>query len=104
MKAAAKKAAAQVESTAVASRGSLFMIGWLMVSIPQGSIGLTKTLGVLRPEMLMPGLHVSLPGIHETYTIKTSIETHTIRNIPCGTATGVLLHFEKVEVVSKLKQ
>ena len=79
------------------------LVGWLIVSIPQGSIGLTKTLGVLSPEIMQPGIHLAIPAVQQVYTVKTTVETHTIKNIPCGTSTGVLLRFEKVEVVSKLK-
>lgn len=52
---------------------------------------------------MQPGIHLAVPGIHEVLSIKTTVETHTIADIPCGTSTGVLLNFEKVEVVSRLK-
>jgi len=69
------------------------LIGWLLVSIPQGSIGLTKTFGVLSPELLQPGIHVAIPAVQHVYAIKTTVETHIINDIPCGTSTGVLLNF-----------
>jgi erlin len=32
------------------------------------------------------------------------MQTDSVRNIPCGTSGGVLVEFEKIEVVNRLKK
>lgn len=45
-----------------------------------------------------------MPFISEVMRVKINVQTEVIRNIPCGTSDGTLIHFEKVEVVNKLRE
>jgi hypothetical protein len=35
--------------------------------------------------------------------IQVTLQTDDVRNIPCGTSGGVMIAFEKIEVVNRLK-
>lgn len=49
-----------------------------------------------------PGLHVKFP-LSEVRTIQITMQTDVVTDIPCGTSGGVMLLFEKIEVVNRLK-
>lgn len=38
------------------------------------------------------------------YTIQVTIQTDEVRNVPCGTSGGVIITFERIEVVNLLKK
>ncbi|KAJ5076856.1 erlin (er lipid raft associated protein) [Anaeramoeba ignava] len=65
--------------------------------IPEGYIGLYWRGGALLPSYEEPGYHLKFPFL-------TTVEICTNINIPCGTSGGVMLYFEKIEVVNRLKK
>ena len=36
--------------------------------------------------------------------MQINIQTDLVRNIPCGTQGGTVIHFEKIEVVNRLRR
>merc|ERR1719408_706837 len=52
----------------------------------------------------MPGFHVKLPGVTQVLHVQTTVQTDNVRNIPCGTAGGTVIHFERIEVVNQLRR
>lgn len=43
-----------------------------------------------------------IPFLDTVEEIQTTLQTDSVKNIPCGTSGGVILNFESVEVVNKL--
>jgi len=36
--------------------------------------------------------------------MQVTVQTDTVKNIPCGTSGGVMIKFDKIEVVNRLKK
>jgi len=51
-----------------------------------------------------PGYNVKMPFITSFAEVQTTVQTDSIRSIPCGTSGGVLIHFATVEVVNQLEK
>lgn len=52
----------------------------------------------------LPGYHFKLPFFTQHHNVQITIQTDKVENIPCGTSGGVLIYFESIEVVNRLKQ
>ena len=50
-----------------------------------------------------PGWNVKLPYITTFAQVQTTVQTDRVTNIPCGTKGGVMIHFETIEVVNRLR-
>lgn len=37
------------------------------------------------------------------YLFQTTLQTDEVKNVPCGTSGGVMIYFERIEVVNKLE-
>ena len=53
--------------------------------------------------MSNPGYHLKMPFLTGVGQVQTTVQTDSVTNIPCGTSGGVLIHFDKVEVVNRLE-
>lgn len=49
-----------------------------------------------------PGFHFKLPYLTTVADVQTTLQTDVVRDIPCGTSGGVLIYFDKIEVVNRL--
>ncbi len=49
-----------------------------------------------------PGYHVKSP-LTTFQNIQVTLQTDLVRDIPCGTSGGVMLYFDKIEVVNRLR-
>ena len=45
-----------------------------------------------------------VPFLTKFHEVQVTIQTDKVQNIPCGTASGVLIYFDKIEVVNRLKK
>ena len=70
-----------------------------MVNVPEGWIGLKYRGGALMPGYLEPGWNTNIPWLEEIKTVKVSMATDTLHEVPCGTKGGIHLSFTKVEAV-----
>jgi len=59
--------------------------------------------GALLPSITRPGYHWKLP-IDSFRNVQITMQTDQVRDIPCGTSGGVVLYFDKIEVVNRLKE
>lgn len=73
-----------------------------MHHIPEGHVGIYYHLGRLQPSLSSPGYQFSLPFITSLAVIQTTVQTDKVEEIPCGTAGGVMVYFDKIEVVNQL--
>lgn len=51
-----------------------------------------------------PGYHFKAPLITDFHNIQVTVQTDKVQDIPCGTSGGVLISFDKIEVVNRLKK
>merc|ERR1719211_327664 len=49
-----------------------------------------------------PGFHMMLPFITSYRSIQTTLQTDEVKNVPCGTSGGVMIYFDRIEVVNVL--
>eukprot|EP00929_Paragymnodinium_shiwhaense_P091349 TRINITY_DN51336_c0_g1_i1.p1 TRINITY_DN51336_c0_g1~~TRINITY_DN51336_c0_g1_i1.p1 ORF type:complete len:331 (+),score=76.86 TRINITY_DN51336_c0_g1_i1:100-1092(+) len=73
-------------------------------SVGEGHVGLYWRGGALLDRITEPGLHWKVPIIDNYAEIQVTVQTDSVSNIPCGTSGGVVIMFERVEVVNKLQK
>lgn len=49
-----------------------------------------------------PGFHLMVPFITSFQPVQTTLQTDEVKNVPCGTSGGVMIYFDRVEVVNFL--
>ncbi|KAK2845334.1 hypothetical protein Q7C36_010188 [Tachysurus vachellii] len=49
-----------------------------------------------------PGFHLMLPFITTYKSVQTTLQTDEVKNVPCGTSGGVMIYFDRIEVVNYL--
>ncbi|KAL0420874.1 UNVERIFIED_CONTAM: Erlin-2 [Sesamum latifolium] len=70
--------------------------------VPEGHVGVYWRGGALLKTITGPGFHLKLPLITHFEPIQVTLQTDLVRDIPCGTKGGVMINFEKIEVVNRL--
>jgi regulator of protease activity HflC (stomatin/prohibitin superfamily) len=70
--------------------------------IREGHVGMYWRGGHLLNRVTYPGYRVKIPYLDSVEEIQVTMQTDSVRNIPCGTSGGVMVYFEKVEVVNRL--
>ncbi|KAL7163752.1 hypothetical protein ACSBR2_039801 [Camellia fascicularis] len=70
--------------------------------VPEGHVGVYWRGGALLNTITDPGFHLKMPLITDFEPIQVTLQTDLVRNIPCGTKGGVMINFEKIEVVNRL--
>lgn len=53
--------------------------------------------------MATPGFHMMLPFVTSVRNIQTTLQTDEVKNVPCGTSGGVMIYFDRIEVVNVLQ-
>lgn len=51
-----------------------------------------------------PGWRWAFPGLYTRDYVQLSLQTDTVRDIPCGTSTGVIIWFDRIDVVNQLSR
>jgi len=87
----------------------LFAIGLVLFRstshvIREGHIGVYYRGGALLEGYTEPGLNFKLPFITSYEEVQVTIQTDSVKNIPCGTSEGTMIYFDKVEVVNRLQK
>jgi len=80
----------------------LLLLGFYAVK--EGEIVLIKQFGVLKKDIIEPGIHFRIPIYQEILRINLMIQTDIVEKVPCGTSNGLLVIFEKIEVVNRLEK
>ncbi|XP_041364564.1 erlin-1-like [Gigantopelta aegis] len=70
--------------------------------IEEGHIGVYYRGGALLSSTSGPGYHFMLPFLTSYRFVQTTLQTDEVKNVPCGTSGGVIIFFERIEVVNKL--
>jgi len=85
----------------IAFVASLFLLyGFILLTgiyqIKEGNVGLIKQFGILQKDLIEPGLHFRIPGYQQVINLNLMIQTDKVLRVPCGTANGLLIYFDKI--------
>ena len=72
--------------------------------VEEGHVGIYFRGGALLDTITEPGYHVKLPVITSFENVQVTVQTDKVTEIPCGTAGGVVIYFDHIEVVNRLKK
>ncbi|KAL4640001.1 erlin-1-like [Arapaima gigas] len=82
------------------------VIGFLLYSsihkIEEGHLAVYYRGGALLTSPNGPGYHIMLPFITTYRSVQTTLQTDEVKNVPCGTSGGVMIYFDRIEVVNML--
>uniref|UniRef100_A0AAY4B4K3 Band 7 domain-containing protein n=1 Tax=Denticeps clupeoides TaxID=299321 RepID=A0AAY4B4K3_9TELE len=70
--------------------------------IEEGHTGVYYRGGALLTATSGPGFHLMLPFITTYKAVQTTLQTDEVKNVPCGTSGGVMIYFDRIEVVNYL--
>lgn len=58
--------------------------------------------GALLPQVSNPGFHMMIPLLTTYRSVQVTLQTDEVKNVPCGTSGGVMIYFDRIEVVNIL--
>jgi len=70
--------------------------------IDEGHVGVYYRGGALLQTTTGPGFHLLIPFLTSYKAVQTTLQTDEVKDIPCGTSGGVVIYFDKIEVVNLL--
>mmetsp|Transcript_16232 Transcript_16232/g.42103 ORF Transcript_16232/g.42103 Transcript_16232/m.42103 type:complete len:319 (-) Transcript_16232:100-1056(-) len=80
------------------------LFGTAVHQIDQGHVGVYFRGGALLDETAEAGYHLMIPVIDRVRSIQTTMQKDEVLNVPCGTSGGVMIYFERIEVVNILRE
>lgn len=72
--------------------------------VTEGHVGVYWFGGALLDEVTNPGYHFKIPFFSQFEEVQTTLQTDKVVSVPCGTSGGIVIHFDSVEVVNRLKK
>lgn len=70
--------------------------------IEEGHVGVYFRGGALLPQVSNPGFHMMVPVLTSFRSVQVTLQTDEVKNVPCGTSGGVMIYFDRIEVVNIL--
>ncbi|KAH0564422.1 erlin-2-B-like [Cotesia glomerata] len=70
--------------------------------IDEGHVGVYFRGGALLPQVSQPGFHMMVPLLTTFRSVQVTLQTDEVKNVPCGTSGGVMIYFDRIEVVNIL--
>lgn len=70
--------------------------------VEEGHLAVYYRGGALLSSPSGPGYHIMLPFITSFRSVQTTLQTDEVKNVPCGTSGGVMIYFDRIEVVNML--
>ncbi|XP_011868634.1 PREDICTED: erlin-1-like [Vollenhovia emeryi] len=70
--------------------------------IEEGHVGVYFRGGALLPQVSTPGFHMMIPFLTMYRSVQVTLQTDEVKNVPCGTSGGVIIYFDRIEVVNIL--
>ncbi|GMT25495.1 hypothetical protein PFISCL1PPCAC_16792 [Pristionchus fissidentatus] len=70
--------------------------------VEEGYVGVYYRGGALLKEISSPGYHLMLPFITRCHSVQVTLQTDEAKNVPCGTSGGVMIYFDRIEIVNIL--
>ncbi|XP_067038426.1 erlin-2-B-like isoform X2 [Acropora muricata] len=71
--------------------------------IDEGHVGVYYRGGALLSSTSGPGYHNMIPFLTSFRSVQTTLQTDEVKNVPCGTSGGVVIYFDRIEVVNILE-
>lgn len=68
-----------------------------------GYVGVYYRGGALLTQTSTPGFHMMFPFLTSYRAIQVTLQTDEVKNVPCGTSGGVMIYFDRIEVVNILQ-
>lgn len=72
-------------------------------TVKEGHVGVYWRGGRLLDFTTGPGWHYKVPLLDSVEEVQTTMQTDSVTEIPCGTSGGVVILFDRIEVVNRLK-
>merc|ERR1712048_404642 len=70
----------------------------------EGNVAVYYRGGALLHSTSAPGFHFMLPFITSYVSVQVTTQTDEVKDIPCGTSGGVMIYFDRIEVVNILSR
>jgi len=70
--------------------------------VEEGHVAVYYRGGALLSSTNGAGFHVMLPFLTSFRSVQTTLQTDEVKNVPCGTSGGVVIYFDRIEVVNIL--
>ncbi|XP_028778170.1 erlin-2-B-like [Neltuma alba] len=74
----------------------------ILHQVPEGHVGVYWRGGALLKTITEPGFHLKMPFITQYEPVQVTLKTNMVTAILCGTKGGIMIIFEKIEVVNRL--
>lgn len=78
------------------------LLGSSVHFVKEGNDAVCYRNGALLNETFGPGPHLKNPLFDKCEEVRYTVQTDSVDDVPCGTASGVLIYFKKIEVVNRL--
>ncbi|XP_071952523.1 erlin-2-B-like [Antedon mediterranea] len=78
------------------------IVNFAVHKIDEGHIGVYYRGGALLHSTSPPGFHMMVPFLTSFRSVQTTLQTDEVKNVPCGTSGGVMIYFDRIEVVNIL--
>lgn len=72
--------------------------------VEEGYVGVSTFGGAVSETLLQPGYHVHVPFLQSVLPLPITMQTVLVQNVPCGTSSGIVIEYERVEVVYQLRR
>lgn len=82
--------------------GLAVLFNFSLHKIDEGHVGVYYRGGALLKETSNPGYHMMFPILTNYRSVQVTLQSDEVKNVPCGTSGGVMLHFDRIEVVNIL--
>ncbi|XP_078360164.1 erlin-1-like isoform X2 [Oculina patagonica] len=79
------------------------MFNFSVHKIDEGHTGVYYRGGALLSSTSGPGFHIMVPFLTSFRSVQTTLQTDEVKNVPCGTSGGVVIYFDRIEVVNILE-
>ena len=96
----------QIQTSIVGYVALVAIIGYFSSTalhrVDEGHVAVYYRGGALLQDIAFPGFHMMMPILTSHKTIQTTLQTDEVKDVPCGTSGGVMIYFERIEVVNVL--
>lgn len=72
--------------------------------VHEGYIAVYYRGGAILDTISEPGWHVMVPYVTSYNEVQVTVQTDKVNDVPCGTAGGVMIMFQQIEVVNRLSK
>ena len=74
-------------------------------TVDEGHVGVNYRAGRLLAQLSEPGVHMhAIPLVDSAKQVQVTMQTDDVKHVPCGTKSGVVIYFDRIEVVNQLSK